>query len=116
MATPTWLGGGAFGHARGVPDDASPRAANDPAGARPTTATAGQQRRIREKLADGILPRALGARVPILGGGPSSGMAGRPRVAPCDACDEVGMTRPIAGLLWHEGCYVFWRVQTEREA
>ena len=91
-------------------------AASGPAGARPTAATAGQQRRIREKLADGILPRALGAKVPILSGGPSSRMAGRPRVAPCDACDEVGMTRPIAGLLWHEGCYLFWQAETEREA
>jgi hypothetical protein len=40
-------------------------------------------------------------------------MTGRLRVAPCDACDEVGMTRPIGGLLWHEACFIFWQAETE---
>jgi hypothetical protein len=41
-------------------------------------------------------------------------MTGPPRVAPCDACDEVGMTRPIGGLLWHDGCFIFWQLETAR--
>ncbi len=66
-----------------------------------------QKVRIREKLADGTLPwTVLAAEVTLI--------PGRARVAPCDACDEIGMTRPIAGQLWHEGCFRFWRAETSR--
>jgi hypothetical protein len=76
-----------------------------------------QQRRIREKLADGTLPRELlGGVSPVPPAGELPLMTGRPRVAPCEACDEVGMTRPIGGLLWHDACFIFWQAATAREA
>jgi hypothetical protein len=80
------------------------------------SATAVQQQRIREQLAAGTLPRVLPTGATIPPAGPAWRMAGRPRVAPCDACDEVGVTRPIAGFLWHEGCYLFWQAETMGEA
>ena len=71
-----------------------------------------QQKRIREKLADGSLPRDLGAVAPVAPAGAVPMMTGTPRVAPCDACDQVGMIRPIAGRLWHEACFIFWQTVT----
>jgi hypothetical protein len=44
-------------------------------------------------------PRSPAGEVPM--------MNGPTRLAPCDACDEVGYTRPIGGLLWHDGCFIF---------
>ena len=42
-------------------------------------------------------------------------MTGTPRVAHCDACDQVGMVEQIAGRLWHEACFTFWQTETARE-
>ena len=78
--------------------------------------TEAQQRRIREKLANGTLPRELlGGMVPVPPTGEVPMMTGRPRVAPCDACDEVGITRPIGGQLWHDACFIFWEAETAHE-
>jgi len=74
-----------------------------------TPPTEAQQRRIREKLATGQLPQVLAAARLVPPAEPVPWMTGRLRVAPCDACDEVGMTRPIGGLLWHEACFIFWQ-------
>jgi hypothetical protein len=77
--------------------------------------TEAQKRRIREKLADGTLPRELGAAAPVAPAGQVPMMIGRPRVAPCDACDQVGMTRPIGGRLWHDGCFIFCKPRLHAE-
>jgi hypothetical protein len=76
--------------------------------------TEAQKKWIREKLATGRLPRELGGAAPVPPAGKVPMMTGPPRVAPCDACDEVGMTRPIGGLLWHDGCFIFWQLETAR--
>jgi hypothetical protein len=77
--------------------------------------TEAQQRRIREKLADRTLPRELlGGVFPVPAAGEVPIMTGRPRVAPCEACAEVGMTRPIGGQLRHEACFIFWQAETAR--
>jgi hypothetical protein len=81
---------------------------------RQDASTEAEKRRIREKLADGTLPRELGAPAPVAPAGQVLMMTGRPRVAPCDACDQVGMTRPIGGRLGHERCFIFWQAEIAR--
>jgi hypothetical protein len=49
-----------------------------------------QKTRIREKLANGTLPRELGGASPVPSAGEAPMLTGPPRVAPYDACDEVG--------------------------
>ena len=81
--------------------------------ATPDPLTDAQKTRIRAKLATGALPRTLEVvspiesahEVPIIPGWSS-------RIAPCEACDEVGSTRLIGHLFWHEACFLFWRAET----
>ena len=71
-----------------------------------------RQARIREKVAAGALPRAVGA----FALGSPLGAAPPPRLAShearCDACDEPSPTRTFAGLRWHDPCFAFWQVMT----
>jgi hypothetical protein len=71
-----------------------------------------QKARIRDKVATGLLPRALGAfalRAPmrVAEGNPAAASGTR-----CDACDEPGPARAFAGLRWHDACFSFWQATT----
>jgi len=73
-----------------------------------------RQARIREKVAVGELPRAVGAFA--LGAAMSAASAPRPAPSShevrCDACDEPGPARTFAGLRWHDPCFAFWQAMT----
>ncbi len=71
-----------------------------------------QKARIRDKVAAGQLPRALGAfalRAPMSVAAGSLSLASRRR---CDACDESDPARTFAGLQWHDACFAFWQATT----
>jgi hypothetical protein len=72
-----------------------------------------QKNRIRQKLADGTLPRVLpGVTIdPAPGHVPL--MTASPREEHCDACDEPGTVRPIGGLRWQDTCFTFWVAVTD---